>query len=276
MKEEIIIIDKVDFAYKENVVLHDINLKIHSGEMVAFIGQNGAGKTTTAKLLNGIIKPSIGNVYINNKDTKKEKISNLAQIVGYCYQNPDHQIWALKVHDELAFGPKNIGLSETEINERVQLALQLSGLEGMENEYTFNLGWGQRQRLAVASILAMKPEVIVVDEPTTGLDWSGSLMIMDLLKKLNKEGLTVVIITHDMPIVWRYVQRAVVFAKGKIIGDGNVWDVMLNQDTLKEAQLRPPQFIRFLSSLKSDGWNLSAKNEEELVSQIELSLRGGK
>ena len=273
MNEVIIKIEALDFAYKDVKILHNINLEIHTGEMLAFIGQNGAGKTTTAKLLNGINKPTVGRALVKGKDTRKENISTLAQIVGYCYQNPDHQIWALKVYDELAFGPKNIGLGESEIRERVEMALELAGLKGMENEYTFNLGWGQRQRLAVASILAMKPEVIIVDEPTTGLDWAGALMIMDLLKKLNQEGLTVIIITHDMPIVWKYVDRAVVFATGEIIGDGKVWDIMQDQDMLGKAQLRAPQFIRILTRLNKDGWNLSAKNEAELISQIESIIR---
>ena len=242
------------FHYSEGKdVLREIFLSFQAGEFVALVGQNGAGKTTCAKLINGLLKPTAGEVRINGERTEETPSSSIARTVGYTYQNPDHQIWSLHVEDELAFGPQNLGMPEDEIARQVAEALDLADLTSHRQEYTFSLGWGQRQKLAVASIVAMRPEVIIVDEPTTGLDWDGSIRIMDLLTRLNDSGMTVIIITHDMEIVTRYAARVVVFGEGRILRDGPVLDVMYDWESLAEAALRPPQFIRVALALHDLG-----------------------
>jgi energy-coupling factor transport system ATP-binding protein len=254
------------------LVLKDISLEIHKSELVALVGQNGAGKTTCAKLMNGILKPSQGRVTVAGKSTAEVSTSTLAHTVGYCYQNPDHQIWALKVEEELAFGPQNLGFSEEEVQEQVDKALELADLTEQREAYTFALGWGQRQKLAVAAILAMRPEVIIVDEPTTGLDWEGSLRIMELLQSLNEQGMTVVIITHDLDIVARYARRVVIFADGAIVRDGETQRVLRDVDALQVADLRPPQFIRVALALQEVGLPDVRTSEElkaALISRLE-------
>jgi energy-coupling factor transport system ATP-binding protein len=263
----------VSFSYEEDIrALAEVSLKITDGEFVAFVGQNGAGKTTCAKHLNGILKPTKGEVWIAGSRTDEVAASELAQTVGYCYQNPDHQIWALRVEDELAFGPRNLGLSPEEVKQRVEEALALVDLGDRRDEYTFSLGWGERQKMAVASILAMRPRVIVVDEPTTGLDWGGSTRIMDLLADLNTGGLTVIIITHDMPIATAYTGRSIVFAGGRIVRDGPTSEVMRDLAALEQADLRPPQFVRVALALESQGFRTSARTPDGLASDIRRAL----
>lgn len=247
----------VSFAYAENMppALRDATFSIRSGEFVAFVGQNGAGKTTCAKLLNGVLRPTSGQVLLDGRDSQSVSSSELARTVGYCYQNPDHQIWALKVEEELSFGPSNVGLEPDAVRAQVSEVVDLVGLRVAMDAYTFSLGWGERQKLAVASILAMKPRIIIVDEPTTGLDWDGSRRIMDLLTDLNRQGLTVIIVTHDMSIVAEYTQRCVVFSSGSIIRDGRADEVLYDAAALDAADLRQPQFIRVAQALGLDTAN---------------------
>lgn len=253
-EEPLIALQTVQFRYGTGpLVLKDISLEIHESEFVALVGQNGAGKTTCAKLMNGTLQPSQGRVTVAGKSTAEVTTSTLAHTVGYCYQNPDHQIWALQVEEELAFGPQNLGFSEDLVQEQVEKALELADLTEQREAYTFALGWGERQKLAVAAILAMRPKVIIVDEPTTGLDWNGSIRIMELLKDLNEQGLTVIIITHDLDIVARYARRVVVFADGEMVCDGDTHSVLRDTDALQAADLRPPQFIRVALALEAAG-----------------------
>lgn len=243
--------------------------------MVALLGQNGAGKTTCAKLFNGIHKPTAGVVRVAGHDTRALAPSALARHVGYCYQNPNHQIWALKVADEVSFGPRNLGLDEEAVSARVDEALELVSLERHRDAYTFNLGWGERQQLAVASILAMRPEVIVVDEPTTGLDARGSRRIMDLLTNLNAQGLTLVVITHDMSIVAEYLPRTVCFRDGRAVYDGPTGQLMWREpELLASANLRPPPIVRLVLALGYPELEGSVRNAEDLRRWLRDRLRG--
>jgi energy-coupling factor transporter ATP-binding protein EcfA2 len=266
-------LESVSFQYGDGpLVLKDISLNISESEFVALVGQNGAGKTTCAKLMNGILQPLRGRVTVAGTSTTEVATSTLAQTIGYCYQNPDHQIWALHVEEELAFGPENLGFSDDRVREQVEKALELADLVEQREEYTFALGWGQRQKLAVAAILAMRPKVIIVDEPTTGLDWDGSIRIMELLKSLNEQGMTVIIITHDIDIVARYARRVVVFADGEVVRDGEVQKVLRDEEALQRADLRPPQFIRVALALADYGIADVSSSEQlktTLVSRLE-------
>ncbi|MEJ5201177.1 MAG: ATP-binding cassette domain-containing protein, partial [Anaerolineales bacterium] len=191
------------YSYTDGTLaLSDINMEIYDGEFIAFIGQNGSGKTTLSKCLNGLFKPTRGDVIVDGLNSKNTPIVQMVRRVGYVFQNPDHQLFNNNCWDEIAYGPRNIELPEDEVKERVEEAARVVGLdEAYFSEHPFFLSKGLRQRVAIASILALRPKVIIVDEPTTGQDARQSLEIMDFLKRLNEElGHTIIIITHDMPI----------------------------------------------------------------------------
>ncbi len=243
-------IDNLTYGYDREVpVLKNISLEIHSGECLAIIGQNGAGKTTLAKHLNGLNKPSSGSVAINGQETMSQKVSTLSRTVGYVFQNPDHQIFHDTVGKEVAFGLKNFGIPVAEIEVRVNDALKAVGLAGHNLSYPFSLSKGQRQRVALASVLAMRTEVIVLDEPTTGQDYKESIQIMDMVRDLNKNGHTVIFITHDMSLVAGYADRAVVLCEGEIIGDGTVRSVFARPELLQKSYLSPPQITALAQGL---------------------------
>jgi energy-coupling factor transport system ATP-binding protein len=238
--------DQVRFAYSDDQpVLKNITLSIQQGEFVALIGGNGSGKTTLAKHCNGLYKPTSGAVFVNGRDTKDCSVAELSGIVSYCYQNPDHQIFQSTVWEEVAFGPKNMGLSAAEIELRVSEALRAVGLEHLRGEEPYFAGKGTRQKIAVASILAMKPQMIVLDEPTTGLDHRGVVEMMALIQRLHREGHTILVITHDMRLVAEYAQRVIVLCRGEIICDGSPQAVFAQPELLALAQVEPPAVCRF-------------------------------
>ena len=272
MSESAAALDITDlvFRYASSVadVLRGVNLRIDHGEFVALIGQNGAGKTTLAKHFNGLLKPSSGSVRVMGRDTRAAPVADLARAVGYVYQNPDHQIFAQRVRAEAAFGPRNLGLSPSEVEQRVERALALVGLREHADDFAFSLGRGQRQKLAVASVLAMEPRILVVDEPTTGLDQAGARGILDLLSTWNVEGRTIVVITHDMTLVAERIPRTVVVNDGLILADGPTRHVLTDASLLRKAYLRPPQVTRVAQRLGDLGVAADVLTVAELYRQI--------
>lgn len=227
---------------KQNAV-DDVSFTIREKEFVAIIGQNGSGKTTLAKQLNGLLKRTSGNITIYGQNTQTG-IYNLSRYIGYVFQNPDHQIFAETIWEEVSFGPRNYKMPEEEIKQAVAEALQAVGLEGRESEDPFSLTKGERQRVAIASVLAMRPKILILDEPTTGLDYKEQCGVMDLLKRLNESGCTVIIITHTMYVVSQYAHRAIVMNHGKAVLDGSVREVFANEELLTQLQLKPPQITQ--------------------------------
>lgn len=221
-----------------------VSLDIMAGEFVALVGQNGCGKTTLAKHFNGLHAPTQGSVQVLGKSTSDWTLPELGRRVGYVFQNPDHQIFANTVLDEVAFGPRNYGLPEENIREAVRRALSVTGLENREHEDPFNLTRGERQQLAVASVLATDPEILVLDEPTTGLDYHGQIIMLDLIRRLNDSGKTVIMITHSMWVVAEYAERCIIMSQGKIVKDGNVRSCFQNPDLLESLYLEAPEAVR--------------------------------
>lgn len=221
--------------------LKGVNLKVDSGEFVAVIGQNGSGKTTFVKHLNGLLKATHGLVRVNGMDVAQQKVSDMARYVGYCFQNPDHQIFCDSIYKEVAYGPKNLGLNSSEIEERVEEALNAVGLFHFKNEHPRDLSKGQRQRVAVAAVLSMRPAILNIDEPTTGQDYRDCLEMLELIVQLNQAGHTVLFITHDMRMVARFAQRVIVFRDGEVLLDGSTRDVFREVETLRSTFLMPPQ-----------------------------------
>ena len=220
------------YAYPSGqTVLAGLNISIKRGEFVALIGQNGAGKTTFLKQLNGLLKPTSGVVKIAGMDTSRVKTAKLAQKVGFLFQNPDHQIFLPSVRQEIAFGPKNLGLPDEEVEARILQAAEAVGLTAVLDENPVFLSKGQRQRVAFASLLSMRPEILVLDEPTTGQDYRESIEIMEMVRELNEAGHTIIFVTHDMELVARYARRIILLRQGRVVVDGPVREVFTGRSS---------------------------------------------
>lgn len=253
MSEKVIAVQVSNLIYQYNSdqpALRGINLMIEAGDFVALIGQNGAGKTTLAKHLNGLLKPTSGEVIVEGLNTLLYDTSDLSKTIGYIFQNPDHQIFSATVERELEFGLKNAGFKGLEIKERVNQVLQYTGLERVRSVHPFSLGKGERQMIAVASILVLKPKLLIIDEPTTGSDWEGVQSMMALIRNLHTAGTTIIMISHDMDLVAQYAKRVIVLKDGEILLDGTPKAVFSNEQILLDSAIIPPQLCRLSSQLK--------------------------
>jgi energy-coupling factor transport system ATP-binding protein len=278
-KPEVVIdVHEVSYTYAPAMplALDHVSLQIHTGDFLALLGQNGAGKTTLAKTFNGLLRPTSGSVTVGGLDTRNASIASLAARVGYCYQNPDHQIFNRTVYMEAAFGPRNLKLAPEEVAARVDHALHLVGLADKKDAYPFLLGKGERQKLAVASALAMGSPILVVDEPTTGLDLRGIRSIMTLLKQWNQdEERTIVIITHDLHIVAEYIPRTIVMAQGKIVADGPTRSILSDGAVLAATGLKPPQITRVAQRLSHHGIPPDVMTVDEMLGHLRTALSSG-
>lgn len=232
----------VCFTYHKESILKDISLHIGKGEFVAIIGSNGAGKSTLSKLLNGLLKPASGTVTIQDMDTKKTKSSILARHIGFLFQNPDRQICKNTVAEEIRFGLEQILQDKAIIQQRLDSAIAHFGFDPAENP--FQLSRGERQRLALASVIAAEPEILVLDEPTTGLDYSECNQIMNIIRQLNDKGITVVMVCHDMEVVLDFARRVLVLSDGRLIADGETREIFRQEEVLRQASILPPQIIQ--------------------------------
>lgn len=258
------------FRYADGTqALNNINLTIGEGEFIAFIGQNGSGKTTLSKCLNGLFKPTSGDILVDGLNSRTTPIAQMVRRVGYVFQNPDHQLFNSNCWDEIAYGPRNIELSEEEVKARVEEAARVVGLpEENYTEHPFFLTKGMRQRVAIASILALRPKVIIVDEPTTGQDSRQSIEIMDFLLSLNQErGHTIIVISHVMPIVARYARRVVAMGMGKILLDGPTDEVFAQTEILAKTYIEPPQITQLAQSVTDLGFYPGTLTVESMVEQ---------
>jgi energy-coupling factor transport system ATP-binding protein len=231
--------------------LNNINLKIHRGEMVAIIGQNGSGKTTLVKQFLKLLKPTTGHVLFNGKDIQALTTGQLATSIGLALQNPDEQLFTISCKKEVEFGLRNLKLPEEEIKTRVDEALGFVGLQEHWDTFPFRLSFGDRRSLTVAAVIAMRPEVIVMDEPTTAQDYLGRHRIARLGKRLNEKGHTVIMITHDMNLVTQYADRTIVMANGSILLDDRTSRVFSETDVLKKAFIKPPPIVALDNELES-------------------------
>jgi energy-coupling factor transport system ATP-binding protein len=240
----------LSFRYSlESLVLDTINLQICAGECLAIVGHNGSGKSTLAKQLVGLLKPSQGTIFLSGRDRATLSASESAAEIGYVFQNPDHQIFAATVEEEVAFGPRNFGLAPGEIARRVEEVLEAVGLDAMRQRDPFLLSKGERQRLAVASVIALRPRLLILDEPTTGLDYREQRRMMELVARLNRAGLAIVIITHTPWLVAEYAQRVVLMRRGRILFDGSIHDFFATGSLLQESSFRPPEITRLARRL---------------------------
>lgn len=275
--ESLIEIENLSFAYiKGQPVLRGINLQINKGDFLALVGQNGAGKTTFCKILAKLLTANTGRISFRGQKIENFSHARLARHLGYVFQNPDHQIFSSTLKEELEYGLLNQGLGVAEREERIRKVLQTVKLDKPLATHPFNLGRGERQRLAVASVLVLEPETLIIDEPTTGQDWLGTRSIMELIRDLNEKGHTILIITHDMRLVAEYCRRVVVLNKGKILVDETPRQLFTKMDLLKEAQLKPPQVSRIACRLSDRGVPQDILDVEELWTAVtNLRKQGG-
>ncbi len=255
----------LEHTYPNGVqALNGIDLDIYKGEIVAVVGQNGSGKTTLAKHLNGLLTPTNGNVMVHGLHTREQGVFKIGQKVGYVFQNPDHQIFSELVYDEIAFGPRLRQVPEEQVDKRVKEALEAVGLTGFEEQDPFSLTKSGRQRVAVASVLAVQPDVLILDEPTTGLDYQEQRSMMDMVRRLNEQGSTIIFVTHHMWVVAEYAQKVFVIKDGRILLDGTTREIFAQEEPLKASFLRPPHFVQFSNRLGK-----TFLSPDEMVSCIE-------
>ncbi|MBP6125834.1 MAG: energy-coupling factor ABC transporter ATP-binding protein [Leptotrichiaceae bacterium] len=251
-------IEDMTFAYPDKTIAVDrISLNIEKGEKIALIGQNGAGKTTTVKTLNGLLKPTSGNVIIDGWNTKDYTTAKMSKKVGYVFQNPMNQIFNNRVYSEIEYGSKMLKYSKDEIKKLVEEAIILTELEEYVEENPYNLSYSMRKFVTIASIIAMKTDVIIMDEPTAGQDLKGMKILKKIIDKLSSQGKTIITITHDMEFVVNNFDRVVVMANKKIIADGDKKDIFWKEDILEKSKVKQPYISDLAKELCMDGNVLS-------------------
>ena len=274
----VIQLENVDFSYDKNInVIKNVSLSINEGEHVAIIGHNGSGKSTLAKLFNGLIKPDSGSVKVMGLDVgDKKQVFEVRKKVGVVFQNPDNQLIASIVEDDIAFGPENLGIDRKEIANRIDFALKSVGMEKFRHSSPTRLSGGQKQRIAIAGVLALKPSVLVLDESTAMLDPQGRYEVLSVAKSLNKEqGTTVINITHYMDEVVS-ADRVLVVSNGEIVLSGTPQQIFSQKDKVLEYGLELPLSTIIADKLNEVGVNLGGQilTEQELSKELENWLEG--
>jgi len=250
-RKPIITVDHLTYVYQPREVLavDGVNFEIKEGEFVAIIGQNGSGKTTILKNLLGLLHPIEGKITVAGLDTSQVAVADLARHVGFVLQNPDQQLFAETVEQEIAFGPQNLGVDEAEVERRVDEAIEMVGLECDKMEFPPALSKGDRAKVVIASALALNPEIMVLDEPTTGQDYKGCHQILQIARKLHQENRTVVFVTHHMALVAEYAQRVIIMCDGKILLDSKTEDVFGQPEVIRKAHIIPPQITELSQNM---------------------------
>ncbi len=267
-----IILENVHFAYDEiYTALQGVSLQIDDGDRIAIMGTNGAGKTTLVKHLNGLLRPNRGRVILDGVDTKHYSVAELARHIGLVMQNPDHQLFLDSVEKEILFGLKQLGFSNDDAQIRCESTLSNLGLDSLADRSPFTLSGGERKRVALASVLATEPRVLVLDEPTIGQDARQKENLAQMLRDLNEKGRTVVVVTHDIEFVIENFPRTVAMANGTVISDGPTSSVLSNDDVIERCSLTAPQLTLAARSIHSifpdvsERLTLLSSLEEEIV-----------
>jgi len=264
-------IKDLNHTYPNGVVaLKKINLVIEGQSSIAIIGQNGAGKTTLVKHLNGILLPTAGDVLIDNVSTRTQSIARWSRRIGYIFQNPDDQLFQNSVRKELEFGPKRLGLDKEQIEKEIQYSSEISGLAKVLDSHPYDLPPTQKKMVAIASIIAMDPEVLVLDEPTMGQDMRGNQLLAELINKLLEAGKTLITISHDMKFVASYFDRVIVLCKGDVILDGTTREAFGQPDILALTYVAPPPMTRLAQRIR---YEKTVLNINEFVQETESKIR---
>lgn len=261
-----LILNNVSFSYPGGfLAVDDISMEIKGGENVAIVGQNGAGKTTTVKMMNGLLRPTKGEVLVGDMNTKDYTTAQLSRVVGYVFQNPDDQIFHSTVESEVRFGPKMMKLDPEEVDKRVEDALKITGMDLHKEENPFNLPLSTRKLVTIAAVIAMGTDILIFDEPTAGQDMEGSKRLSNILQTLHLQGKTVITISHDMEFVAENFKRVIVMAEKKVIRCGTPGEIFWDFDSLEKAMLKQPYVSRVCKALGIAG---NVINIEDAIEKI--------
>ncbi|RLI27310.1 MAG: ABC transporter ATP-binding protein [Candidatus Hecatellales archaeon] len=268
-----IVLEEVDYVYPNGFqALRGVSLTIREGAFLAIMGRSGAGKTTLIKHLNGLLKPSRGRVTVDGVDTRKATVAQLSRKVGIVFQNPDHQLFAETVEEEIAFPLKNFGFTPSEMRERIDWVLKLFNLERYRHHSPLSLSGGEKKRVAMASIVAWKPKYLVLDEPTLGQDRENKLKLRKLFQEFRRENRTVVMVTHDVEFAAECGFDVALLADGKILASGSAREVLSKPKLLEEASLTAPQLVELFLKLGSPKPVFTVEEAERLI--LNLAGRG--
>lgn len=244
----------ISFTYPDgSKALQGVSIAVNKGEFIGLLASNGSGKSTLLRCLNGLIKPQAGDVTIENEQISRLPQKVVFQRIGMVFQNPNDQLFASTVAEDVAFGPSNMGLPRDEVNRRVEESLKAVGMEDFGRKSINNLSFGQQKRVCIAGALAMHPEVLLLDEPTAGLDPMGEHKIMELLQRLNRErGLTIVMATHMVDMVPLFIDRIYILSRGKVLREGTPEKVFSDPEMIKDAKLRLPMIAELIELMKRE------------------------
>jgi energy-coupling factor transport system ATP-binding protein len=266
-----LIVEDVHYSYASGVeALRGVSLTVKDGEFVAIMGQNGAGKTTLVKHFNGLLKPTTGKVTVDGTETTKTSVASLARNVGFVFQNPDHQLFSETVEEEIAFALKNFGYETTVIEKRIEWAINLLGIAQYRKTSPFMLSGGERKRVALASVLAWDPKILILDEPTIGQDHMQKENLRQFILQLQSQGKTVVIVTHDVEFVAECNPRVILMREGRIVADGEGKDILTNPKVLEQSSIVLPQIAQIFMLLNVNGL---PKNVIDLYEAKQLLLK---
>ena len=274
--EPAILVRDVTLTYPRGGVtaLDGVSLRVEPGETVGIAGQNGSGKTSLAKLFNGLLRPTRGSVHVGGLDTAGLTVQQLAASVGFVFQNPNHQLFASTVAAELAFGPANLGVGRDEVERRVAEALERFGLAPHAASHPYRLSFPLRKLVAIASVVTMRPAILVLDEPTTGQDHQTTTIINRLIHGLRDGGCTVICASHDMLLLADVAERLVVLRQGRIIADGPTREVFSDAEAMRGSRLAPPQVTQISLGIARLAGRPAALGVPELAASLRATRRG--
>jgi energy-coupling factor transporter ATP-binding protein EcfA2 len=274
--EPVIEFEDVEYAYTgQDPALRGVTLTVCRGELVAVLGRNGSGKSTLVRHVNGLLRPSRGRVRVLGRDIATTTTAQLARRIGFCFQNPNHQLITFRVREELAFGPRSLGLPPSEIEQRSREALEVVGLGDAWDADVAALGRGERQRLALASVLTMRPEILIIDEPTTGQDPGMAADIFRILRRLNAAGTTILLITHQFDMAAEFAPRAVIVQRGRLVYDGLMTGLLGQVELLRDNSLDQPEVTKLAARLRPLGVPPQTVTVDDMAATL-LAMGGGR
>ena len=265
--------ENLSYTYPDGTqALKNVNIQIKKGEKIAIMGPNGAGKSTLFSHFNGLTEPTSGYVEIDGEKIvyEREELLKVRQKVGIVFQDPNDQLFAPTVREDVAFGPMNLGLEYDEVKRRITESLEMVGMSGFEDKTPHHLSGGQQKRVAIAGIVAMRPDIMILDEPTAGLDPEGVDKVLDILNKLNDEGISIIISSHDIEMVNQFADKIYVLYNGEIISSGDKHQIFSNKELLKKAHLKSPITTEILYKLRENGLDVDCEKitVDEAVEEI--------